>query len=182
MADFPDHLSNPPAHGSPITSNGVDASEYARNGTVRFSFTNNGASIGYRLKIQITKGCKDEAPFFAFWKTCRPYVRVRVIDQFSHYFDPIPVVGIHKVLSFDAKVETEPTDDDSCIDGYLIITVQTGTEILPGFNLDADLASFLAKARASGQVSPVMKWTLPFHLCCEDCKPRLTFANAAEEG
>jgi hypothetical protein len=182
MPGFPNHLPAPPASGSPISCPQIDASEFDRDGTVRFGFVHNGVNIGYRLKIKVTTGCKDDNPFFIPWKDCRPFARVRVLQQSSYFFDRIPVIDVWKVLSFDARIETEETDDDECLMAYLIITVQSGTDILPGFQFGADLSSFLAKAKASGQVSPIESWTIPFRVCCEDCKAKLTFLDTEEQG
>jgi hypothetical protein len=171
----------PPQGGLPVAFNSVDATQFDTDGTVRFGFSYNGTDIGNRLKIKVTTECIDHSWPIVPWKDCRPSVDVDVLEQYSYYYGEVPVLGVKKVLTFRASLKTRPTKDDECVWAFLTIDVQSGTELLPGVNVGGGVNSIFGNASLAANLTPVLTWTIPFKVCCEDCVEKLTFGPPPDE-
>jgi hypothetical protein len=164
----PADLSKPGADTVSLTS--VDATQFDVDGTVKFNFNYDNTPIGDHLKIKVTRHCRDHNFKFIPWKDCRPEVDVITVWSKKYDYGTVPGLGVKKVLTFRAHYRTSPTKDDECLWLFLTIDVQSGTELLPGVNASADIRSWLGNAAASGGLTPIWTWTIPFKLCCHDCE------------
>jgi len=180
MAGFPTTPPRTPPHGKLSIGWGtVDPSEFDVDGTVRFSFVNEGQNIGEHLRIRLTTQCIDDNPKWIPWKDCRPSVHLSILSATAYEYDS--TLGVKKIYTFRAHLNTRPTDDDECLLVDLVIDVQAGTDVLPGMNLSGDIKSILGNASLAAALTPVLTWTIPFRVCCHKCRPTYAFNPTNEE-